>query len=149
MIFKDGDKVKVRDAVSVDVLVYDMFRVVEEDDCPAYLNTALEIMDDTLTVIANEDDEDDGTVCVADDRGLPFYISAELLELVEEKVEEKNENENENEKAELDMKVIEDYVKPLQDYLRSLDGFTELSVTVGGNYVEVRDLLDIRFRHDV
>ena len=47
------------------------------------------------------------------------------------------------------MKVIEDYVKPLQDYLRSLDGYTELSVTVGGNYVEVRDLLDIRFRHDV
>jgi hypothetical protein len=145
MVFKDGDKVKVRDAVSVDVLIYDMFRVVEEDDCPAYLDTALELMDDTLTVTVNEDNEDDGTVCVMDSKGFPFYIGAELLGLVEEKVEEKNENE----KAELDMKVIEDYVKPLQDYLRSLDGFTELKVTVGGNYVEVRDLLDIRFRHDV
>lgn len=144
MVFKDGDKVKVRDAVSVDVLIYDMFRVVE-DEKSAHLNTALELMNDTLTVVESEDE--DGYVHVSENQGFTFYISAELLELVEEKVGEKNENENE--KAELDMKVIEDYVKPLQDYIRSLDGFTELSVSVGGNYVEVRDLLDIRFRHDV
>ena len=146
MVFKDGDKVKVRDAVSVDILMYDMFRVVEEDDCPAYLNTALELMDDTLTVAVNKDDEDDGTVCVMDSKGFPFYIGAELLELVEDLDAGQVEK---NEKPELDMKVIEDYVKPLQDYIRSLDGYTELSVSVGGNYVEVRDLLDIRFRHDV
>jgi hypothetical protein len=144
MEFKEGDKVKVRDAVSVNVLIYDMFRVVEDetDNCSAHLSTALELIDDTLTVTASEDR--DGYVRVLDNRGFTFYIGAELLELVEEKATEENK-----EKPELDMKVIEDYIKPLQDYLRSLDGYTELSVTVCGNYVEVRDLLDIRFRHDV
>ena len=84
MVFKDGDKVKVRDAVSVDVLIYDMFRVVEEDDCRGHRDTAIELMNNTLAVMVNEDEEDDNAVCVLCNNGFSFYISAELLELVEE-----------------------------------------------------------------
>lgn len=130
MVFKNGDKVKVKDAVSVDMLMYDMFRVTEKDDCSAYyLNTVLELMKDTLTVTVN-----DGAVFVSNDKCIPFYISTELLELVEEG------------KPELDMKVIEDYVKPLQDYIRLFDGYKDLSVLVSGHYFEVKNSLGTRIR---